>query len=397
MREPDATTGHAARRRLDHGAAELRAPRRRDDDVARLVEVGRVLRERDEVHVVREPELGDEQVRLGLVVPGQVGELERAADDGAEELLAADGAADDQVARVDAPVAQARGGLDELVEALRRVDEAEVRDHRPPGGEPERGLRGGLVARMEALEVDRVGDDRRADAEDVADVVVDRDRRRGEVADRGAHELRAPVAAAVRQRGAEVPDDGQPLAARDPRGRDQRRVVQVDELEPVPPQRAPELEHVRGQEPELADEEQPAAAPVGRGPDVREAGDRPGVHGRARLAEELGRRARRAVDVRLELARCRARGSGTKGSPARRRARFGGGPGGSGCGDARPRRRPMLAASVAAERPAHQRLGRGRRLGPVGATGSTTACAARARARGCSSASGARPTPTCGS
>ena len=121
---------HAARRGLDHRPPELRAPRRRHDDVARLVEVRRVLRERDEADVVRQPELVDESLRLRLVVPRQVGELERAADDRAEELLAAHGAADDQVARVEPSVAQARGRLDELVEALRRVDEAEVGDDR---------------------------------------------------------------------------------------------------------------------------------------------------------------------------------------------------------------------------------------------------------------------------
>ena len=67
---------HAARRRLDHRPAELRPLRRRDDDVGGLVEVGGVLRERDEADDVVEVELVDELLRLGLVVARQVGELE---------------------------------------------------------------------------------------------------------------------------------------------------------------------------------------------------------------------------------------------------------------------------------------------------------------------------------
>ena len=65
--------GDAARRRLDDRAAELRALRRRDDDVGGLVEVRRVLRERDEADDVVEPELVDELLRLRLVVARQVG------------------------------------------------------------------------------------------------------------------------------------------------------------------------------------------------------------------------------------------------------------------------------------------------------------------------------------
>ena len=141
---------HAGRRGLDHRPAELGPLRRRDDDVARLVEVRGVLRERDEAEELRQPELVDELLRLGLVVARQVGELQRAADERAEELLAADGAADDQVARVEPAVAQPRGGLDELAEALRRVDEAEVRDDRAVGGQAERRLRARRVARAEA-------------------------------------------------------------------------------------------------------------------------------------------------------------------------------------------------------------------------------------------------------
>ena len=77
----------------------------------------------------------------------------------------------------------------------------------------------------------------------------------------------------------------------------------MDELEAVPAQRAPEAEDVVREQAELAEEEEPAAAAVGRGPDVREAGDRAGVDMRARLAEELGRRPGRTVDVGLELLR----------------------------------------------------------------------------------------------
>ncbi len=190
---PGRDDGDAARRRLDHRPAELGSLRRRDDDVGRLVEVRRVLRERDEAHDVVEPELVHEVLRLRLVVARQVDELERAADDGAEELLAADGAADDEVARVDAALAQPRGRLDELAEALRRIDEAEEGDDRQIGGQAERRARGVAVAGPEALEVDRVRDDRRADVEDLGDVAVDRDRRRRELANRAADERRPPV------------------------------------------------------------------------------------------------------------------------------------------------------------------------------------------------------------
>src|SRR4029079_11992514 len=113
-------------------------------------------------------------------------------------------------------------------------------------------------------------------------------------------EGRATVAAAVGERRAEVPDDREPLVPREARGRDQRRVVEVDELEAAAAQLAPELDDVLRQQRELAREEQPAAPAVRRRPDVREARDRAGVDVGARLAEELRRRAGRAVDVRLE-------------------------------------------------------------------------------------------------
>ena len=76
----------------------------------------------------------------------------------------------------------------------------------------------------------------------------------------------------------------------------------MDEGEALATQRAPELDRVRRQTEELASEEQPAPAAVCRRPDVREAGDGSRVDDRARRAEELGRRAGRAVDVRLEAA-----------------------------------------------------------------------------------------------
>src|ERR671936_54831 len=104
-------------------------------------------------------------------------------------------------------------------------------------------------------------------------------------------ELGAPVLAAVRERRAEVPHDGERLAPREPGRGDERRVVEVHELEAVPPEGPAEAEHVVREEAELAQEEEPATAAVGRGPDVREASDGAGVDVRAGLAEELGRRA----------------------------------------------------------------------------------------------------------
>src|SRR5439155_16434234 len=121
------------------------------------------------------------------------------------------------------------------------VDEAKVRDDGALRGQPERGLRGCGVARMEPLEVDGVRDHRRADAEDVRDVVVDRDRRCRQTADRASYEPGAAIGTAFGERGAKVPDDGEPLPPRQPRGRNQRRVVEVDEFEAVPAEGPAEL------------------------------------------------------------------------------------------------------------------------------------------------------------
>ncbi len=293
--------GDTARSRLDHRPAELRSLRRRDDDVGRLVEAGCVLREWDEADDLVEPQVVHELLRLRLVVARQVGELCAPADDGSEELLAANCASDDEVARFDSAVAQPRSDLDELAEPLRRVDESEERDDRQICREAESLTCGVALARMEAAQVDGVRDDRRADPEHVRDVVVDRDRRRREAADRASDHSGAAVAAFARQRRAEVPDDGQPFASREPRRGDERRVVEVHELEPPLVQRAPELVRMARQPGQLAREQQPAAAPIRRRPDVGEAGDGARVYDRAGLAEEVGRRARRAVDVRLEL------------------------------------------------------------------------------------------------
>src|SRR5207253_10929881 len=128
------------------------------------------------------------------------GELGTASDEGTEELLAADGAADDEIARLDSALPQPGRGLDELAEALRRIDEAEEGDDRQPLRQAERRPRRVALPGMEPLQVDRVRDDRRADTEDVGDVVVDRDRGRREPRDRVADQSRPPVAAARRQR-----------------------------------------------------------------------------------------------------------------------------------------------------------------------------------------------------
>src|SRR5439155_24669260 len=114
-----------------------------------------------------EPQLVDELLRLQLVVLREVERLQRATDERREEALAADGAADDQEGRVDAAIPDLRRRLEELAEALLRIDEAEVRDHRALEREPELGAGVARIARAEVREVDRIRDDRRADAEDV--------------------------------------------------------------------------------------------------------------------------------------------------------------------------------------------------------------------------------------
>ena len=239
-------------------------------------------------------------LRLRLVVARQVGDLKAATHDRTEELLAADGAADDQVAGVDAGLPKPRRRRDELAKALRRVDEAKVRDDRAFCGQPQRRLCHGCVTRPEALEVNRVRHHVGADPEDAPDILVDRDRRRREAPDGVAHELRAAVHAAARKGRAKVPDDRNRFAPRQPGRGNQRRVVQVDELEAVPAERPAEAEQVARQQRQLAREEEPAAAPIRGSPDVREPGDRAGVDGCAGLAEELGGGPGRAVDVRVE-------------------------------------------------------------------------------------------------
>src|SRR5439155_6361496 len=131
-------------------------------------------------------------------------------DDGPEEGLPADGASDDQVARVDSAVTEEGGCLDELPEALRGVDEAEERDDRSLRREAQNrlGLLG--VPGSEAVEVHRVRHDGRPDAEDAGDVAVDRDRRRRETGDGAADDGGPAIAPAVGQRRAKMPDDRQP-------------------------------------------------------------------------------------------------------------------------------------------------------------------------------------------
>jgi hypothetical protein len=94
-------------------------------------------------------QLVDEPLGLGLVVARQVRELQAPADHRPEELLAAHCTADDQVPGIVAVLVQPGRCLDELAEALRRVDEAEVRDDRPVGRKPERALRGRGIAGVE--------------------------------------------------------------------------------------------------------------------------------------------------------------------------------------------------------------------------------------------------------
>src|SRR5205085_1154046 len=130
---------------------------------------------------------------LGLVVAGQVGQLETAAHHRPEEFLSANGASDDQVTGIDAVATELAGRLDELSEPLRRVDETEIRDDRPLRWQPKPHLRGRLVAWPEPLEGDGVRNHERADAEDARDVVVDRNRGRRKAPDRSADELRAAV------------------------------------------------------------------------------------------------------------------------------------------------------------------------------------------------------------
>src|SRR5581483_10426760 len=113
------------------------------------------------------------------------------------------------------------------------------------------------------------------------DVPIDRDRRRCETPYRSAYQRRAPVPAALRERRAQMPHDRKPLPTSQERSRDQRRVVEVHELEALAAKRPAKLVHVARQADELAAEEQPAPSAVRRGPDVREPRDGTGVDDRA--------------------------------------------------------------------------------------------------------------------
>src|ERR1700758_4604448 len=98
-----------------------------------------------------------------------------------------------------------------------------------------------------------------------------------------------------------MPYDGKAFVACEECGRNQRRIVEVHELEPLVAEGPPELVHVARQADELAAEEEPAAPPGRRRPDVSEAGDRSGMDDGSGLAKEIGCRPRRAIHVRLEL------------------------------------------------------------------------------------------------
>jgi hypothetical protein len=92
--------------------------RRRHDDVGGAIELRGVLREGHERDDILQPELGDETLRLRVVVARQVRELERTSNGGPEELLASDRAADDQVPGIDPARTEAGCCLDELAEPL---------------------------------------------------------------------------------------------------------------------------------------------------------------------------------------------------------------------------------------------------------------------------------------
>src|SRR4051812_5333548 len=87
---------------------------------------------------------------------------------------------------------------------------------------------------------------------------------------------------------------------REPSGRDHRRVVQVDDAEPLLAQDATQLDDVHRQPRQLAREQEPAATAIRARPDVRERGDASLVHRRAGLAEQLRCAPGWAKDVRLE-------------------------------------------------------------------------------------------------
>ena len=247
--------------------------------------------------------------------------------------------------------------LDELRPALLAADEA---------GEPDRDAILRQAERLAAVAAvsrdgqrDRVVDDRdgQVDREARRHVAVDRDRRVAPALHERGDRAAAAVASLARERRAEVPDDLRAVAVRDPRGRQQRRVVQVHEREVVRPHQALELVQVRRQRRHLAPEHQPAQPLVRRVPGVREDRDVAGVDRRAdrrRRARPPGppgrRRAARSAD--------RGSRSAARATRARRRAAGGGGRRGSGSASARARgggRSPRSAVRSATGRSSSRR------------------------------------------
>ena len=212
---------------------------------------------------------------------------------------------------------------------------------------------------------------RQPDREALRDVAVDRDRRVAPALHHRGDRARAAVAALAGERGAQMPDDLRAVAVRDHRGREQRRVVQVDDREAVRAHQPLELAQVRRERGDLAAEHEPAEALVGRVPGVREDRDLALVDGRAGVARR-GRRPGPPGRRRAARSGRRGGGSAARATTAHRRAAGGGGRRGRGCARAAARsggRSPRSAARSSpgrSSRSACARAAAAEALAPVG-------------------------------
>ena len=180
---------------------------------------------------------GHEVLDRGLLVGQYVCDDQGAPAKRSEVLRRPHTAAHDHEVRRHALADQELGCRDQLGPALRPTDEACEPDRDAVCGQPEQRLAACAGDRGLGLAGNAVVDDRdgQPDRKARRNVGVDRDRRitpaLHENGDGPAPAV-APVACKCR---AKMPHELCPVAMRDPRGTEQRRVVQVHEREPVAP------------------------------------------------------------------------------------------------------------------------------------------------------------------